>query len=254
MKTVLKHDSMRPLTALEEAFNVPSLAEQSAYQARLFVADGDGHAFAARLTDVHGERLAKMHENGVNHTILSLTAPGIQDLEDAEAAAAKAVEVNDWIHSQVQKDPARFSAFASLSMHDPKQASEELIRCVRQLKFVGVLVNDGQRLPNDTTMWYDQPEWDIFWATCVMLDVPFYLHPIAPKGEIYRRLYKDRAALVGPVLSFANSVSTHLLGMMVNGVFDRHPKLKVIVGHLGEHIPFDLWRINHWLEDGEYWH
>ncbi len=71
------------------------------------------------------------------------------------------------------------------------------------------------------------------------LDVPFYLHPIAPKGEIHRRIYKDRAALIGPVLSFANNVSAHLLGMIVNGVFDRHPKLKIIVGHLGEHIPFD---------------
>lgn len=53
-------------------------------------------------------------------------------------------------------------------------------------------------------------------------------------------------------MSFANNVSVHLLGMIVNGVFDRHPKLKIIVGHLGEHIPFDMWRINHWLEDGEY--
>ena len=78
-----------------------------------------------------------------------------------------------------------------------------------------------------------------------------YLHPIAPKGEIHRRLYKDRAALIGPVLSFANNVSVHLLGMIVNGVFDRHPKLKVIIGHLGEHIPFDMWRINHWIEDSE---
>lgn len=64
-------------------------------------------------------------------------------------------------------------------------------------------------------------------------------------------MYKDRAALIGPVLSFANNVSVHLLGMIVNGVFDRHPKLKVIIGHLGEHIPFDMWRINHWIEDSE---
>ncbi|PWY98633.1 amidohydrolase 2 [Testicularia cyperi] len=240
---------MMPLIALEEAFNIPSLAEQSAYQARLFVADGNGQGHADRLVDIHSERLAKMDEYGVSHTILSLTAPGIQDFDDAKEAAAKAIEVNDWIHKQVQQNPKRFSAFASLSMHDPKEASSELRRCVKELGFVGALVNDIQRIPNDEHEWYDQPKWDAFWATCTELDVPFYLHPIAPKGEIHRRIYKDRAALIGPVLSFANNVSAHLLGMVVNGVFDRHPKLKIIVGHLGEHIPFDLWRINHWLED-----
>lgn len=237
------------LIALEEAFNIPSLAEQSAYQARLFVADGNGQAHADRLVDIHGERLAKMDQHGVAHTILSLTAPGIQDFDEPKAAAAAAIEVNDWVHQQVQKNPKRFSAFASLSMHNPKDASAELRRCVKELGFVGALVNDNQRLPNDEAAWYDQPEWDEFWSTVTELDVPFYLHPIAPKGEIYRRVYKDRAALIGPVLSFANNVSAHLLGMIVNGVFDRHPKLKIIVGHLGEHIPFDLWRINHWLED-----
>jgi 2,3-dihydroxybenzoate decarboxylase len=237
------------LIALEEAFNIPSLAEQSAYQARLFVADGNGQAHADRLVDIHGERLAKMDKHGVAHTILSLTAPGIQDFDEPKAAAAAAREVNDWVHQQVQKNPKRFSAFASLSMHNPKDASDELRRCVKELGFVGALVNDNQRLPNDEAAWYDLPEWDDFWSTVTELDVPFYLHPIAPKGEIHRRIYKDRAALIGPVLSFANNVSAHLLGMIVNGVFDRHPKLKIIVGHLGEHIPFDLWRINHWLED-----
>lgn len=239
------------LIALEEAFNIPSLAEQSAYQARLFVADGNGQAHADRLVDIHGERLAKMDEHGVAHTILSLTAPGIQDFDEPKAAAAAAREVNDWVYQQVQKNPKRFSAFASLSMHNPKDASDELRRTVKEYGFVGALVNDNQRLPNDEAAWYDQPEWDEFWATVTELDVPFYLHPIAPKGEIFRRIYKDRAALIGPVLSFANNVSAHLLGMIVNGVFDRHPKLKIIVGHLGEHIPFDLWRINHWLEDGK---
>ncbi|SPO44506.1 related to 5-carboxyvanillate decarboxylase [Moesziomyces antarcticus] len=237
------------LIALEEAFNIPSLAEQSAYQARLFVADGNGQAHADRLVDIHGERLAKMDKHGVAHTILSLTAPGIQDFDEPKAAAAAAREVNDWVHQQVQKNPKRFSAFASLSMHNSKDASDELRRCVKELGFVGALVNDNQRLPNDEAAWYDLPEWDDFWSTVTELDVPFYLHPIAPKGEIHRRIYKDRAALIGPVLSFANNVSAHLLGMIVNGVFDRHPKLKIIVGHLGEHIPFDLWRINHWLED-----
>jgi 2,3-dihydroxybenzoate decarboxylase len=81
------------------------------------------------------------------------------------------------------------------------------------------------------------------------LDVPFYLHPKQPTGVVYDTLWADRKWLIGPPLSFAQGVSLHLLGMVTNNVFDRNPKLQVILGHLGEHIPFDLWRINHWFED-----
>ena len=112
-----------------------------------------------------------MKQHGVAHTILSLTAPGIQDIDDAAEAAKTARGVNDWVHEQMQSNPA-LSAFASLSMHEPKEASKELTRCVKELGFVGALVNDNQRIGNDEVAWYDQPEWDEFWATCVSLDVP----------------------------------------------------------------------------------
>ena len=98
-------------------------------------------------------------------------------------------------------------------------------------------------------IFYDGPEWDVFWERCTKLDVPFYLHPRNPTGTIYEKLWAKRKWLVGPPLSFAHGISLHILGMVTNGVFDRHPKLKVVIGHLGEHIPFDLWRINHWFED-----
>lgn len=136
-------------------------------------------------------------------------------------------------------------------MHDPKEAADELRRCVTKYGFKGALVNDTQRSGNDgdDLIFYDKPEWDIFWQTCTELDVPFYLHPRNPTGTVFEKLWKDRQWLVGPPLSFAQGVSLHLLGMVTNGVFDRHPKLQIILGHLGEHIPFDLWRINHWFED-----
>lgn len=76
-----------------------------------------------------------------------------------------------------------------------------------------------------------------------------YLHPRNPTGIVFEKLWKARHWLIGPPLSFAHGVSLHLLGMVTNGVFDRHPKLQIIIGHLGEHLPFDLWRINHWFED-----
>lgn len=117
-------------------------------------------------------RIDKMKKHGVAHTILSLTAPGIQDIDDAAEAAKTAREVNDWVYEKMKANPVAQSAFASLSMHEPKEASRELTRCVKQLGFVGALVNDNQRIGNDEVAWYDQPAWDEFWQTCTALDVP----------------------------------------------------------------------------------
>jgi 2,3-dihydroxybenzoate decarboxylase len=134
---------------------------------------------------------------------------------------------------------------STLSMHDPGEAAAELRRTVTQFGFKGALVNDTQRAgpDGDDMIFYDNKEWDVFWQTCVELDVPLYLHPRNPTGTMYEKLWKDRPWLVGPPLSFAQGVSLHLLGMVTNGTFDRNPKLQVIIGHLGEHIPFDMWRI-----------
>ena len=136
-------------------------------------------------------------------------------------------------------------------MHDPNEASAELKRVVKDYGFKGALVNDTQRAGSDgdDMIFYDGPEWDVFWATVEELDVPFYLHPRNPTGTIHEKLWAKRSWLIGPPLSFAQGVSLHVLGMVTNGVFDRHPKLQIILGHLGEHIPFDMWRINHWFED-----
>jgi 2,3-dihydroxybenzoate decarboxylase len=122
---------------------------------------------------------------------------------------------------------------------------------VIDLGFKGALVHDTQRSGDDgdDMIFYDGPEWDIFWSTVTDLDVPFYLHPRNPTGSIHDKLWAKRKWLIGPPLSFAQGVSLHLLGMVTNGVFDRHPSLQVVIGHLGEFIPFDLWRINHWFED-----
>lgn len=138
---------------------------------------------------------------------------------------------------------------STLSMHNPQEAATELKRCVTQYGFKGALVNDTQRAGEDDMIFYDGPEWDVFWSTVEELDVPFYLHPRNPTGSLHEKLWAKRKWLIGPPLSFAQGVSLHVLGMVTNGVFDRHPKLQVVLGHLGEHIPFDMWRINHWFED-----
>ncbi|KOS21965.1 hypothetical protein ESCO_002307 [Escovopsis weberi] len=235
--------------ALEEAFALPRMVEQTRIWGSSYAVDVEKHA--AEITDVGDIRLQYMDKHGVGFTILSYTAPGVQDIWDAGKAQAFAVEVNNHAAEAVKAHPDRFGAFATLSMHDPVQAAAELRRCVTELGFLGALVNDTQRAgpEGDDPIFYDGPEWDVFWSTLTELDVPLYLHPRNPTGVVHEKMYAARKWLIGPTLSFAMGVNVHLMGMMTNGVFDRHPKLQIIVGHLGERIPFDLWRINHWFED-----
>ncbi|KAG5939764.1 hypothetical protein E4U53_007738 [Claviceps sorghi] len=240
---------MHGKVALEEAFALPRLQEKTRWWAGLFAVDPDQHA--AEMSDVGDIRLGYMDEHGVGYTILSYTAPGVQDIWDPTEAQDLAVEINDYVACAIEGRHDRFGAFATLSMHNPDQAAAELKRCVTTYGFKGALVNDTQRAgaDGDDMIFYDGPEWDPFWRTVTQLDVPFYLHPRNPTGTQYDKLWAKRKWLIGPPLSFAHGVSLHVLGMVTNGVFDRHPTLQVVLGHLGEHIPFDLWRINHWFED-----
>ncbi|KAJ0386142.1 hypothetical protein COL922a_005052 [Colletotrichum nupharicola] len=223
--------------ALEEAFALPRFQEKTRWWASLFAVDPEKHA--AEISDVADIRLNYMDKHGVGFTILSYTAPGVQDIWDPKEAQILAKEINDYIAPEVKKHPNRFGAFATLSMHDPQEAADELRRCVTQDGFLGALVNDTQRAgpDGDDMIFYDGPEWDVFWSTVTELDVPFYLHPRNPTGSIHEKLWAKRSWLIGPPLSFAQGVSLHVLGMVTNGVFDRHPKLQIILGHFGEHIP-----------------
>lgn len=241
---------MRGKVSLEEAFELPRLAAQTKEKAELYIAPQNRERYFEEVTNPCGNRLKLSNKHGIGYTIYSVYSPGPQGYFDRAECEAYASEVNDYIANEIKDHRDRMGAFAALSMHDPKQASQELRRCVEKYGFHGALVNDVQHAGKDgeTYIFYDQPEWDEFWQTCVDLDVPFYLHPEPPMGIYREQQYKDRKYLIGPPVSFANGVSLHLLGMIINGVFDRFPKLKVILGHLGEHIPGDFWRIDHWFE------
>ncbi|KAE8355284.1 amidohydrolase 2 [Aspergillus coremiiformis] len=239
--------------ALEEAYELPSKVDQSHDQAARYIAPNDLDRYLRQIKSITDERLAISNAHGIGYTVVSLTVPGIQGISSQPDAEHHATEVNNYIWNQIKSHRDRLGAFAALSMHDPVQAGEELRRCVTELGFHGALLNDIQHAGPDgeTYLFYDQPEYDAFWKVAVELDVPVYIHPAAPQGQYYRQQYAGRKYLVGPPLSFANGVSLHLLGLLTSGVFDRFPNLKVIVGHLGERIPFDFWRIHHWLEDVE---
>ncbi|PQE05449.1 23-dihydroxybenzoate decarboxylase protein [Rutstroemia sp. NJR-2017a BBW] len=206
--------------ALEEAFALPRFSEKTRWWAGLFATDVDKHV--AEIEDIDNIRLDFAKKHGVGFQILSYTAPGVQDIWDPEAAQTLAVEINDYIANRIKGKEDRFGAFATLSMHNPEQAAAELERCVVEHGFKGALVNDTQRCGADGEgmIFYDQPEWDIFWQKVTQLDVPFYLHPRNPTGQQYETLWAARKWLVGPPLSFAQGVSLHVLGMVTNGVFD----------------------------------
>ncbi|ORY67512.1 2,3-dihydroxybenzoic acid decarboxylase [Pseudomassariella vexata] len=239
--------------ALEEAYEMAGMEAKSAREAELYIHPKDRERYMSQISDLNDKRVKLADEHGIGYTIVSLTVPGIQGIADQAEAEARANEINNWAYEQIKSKPDKLGAFATLSMHDPVQAGQELRRCVKDLGFHGALLCNWQHSgPNgETYLFYDQPQYDAFWKVVTELDIPVYIHPSAPADVIFEKLYLQRKYLIGPPLSFANAVSLHLMGMITNGVFDRHPKLKIIVGHLGEHIPFDFWRINHWLEDVE---
>lgn len=241
--------------SLEEAYDEAGNTDALHSNASLFIAPQDVERYVRQITSITDERIELSDKHGIGYTILSKTGPNIQSMPDKAHAEAEASRCNEWIYSRIRDHRDRLGAFAALSMHDPKQAGRELERCVKEFGFHGALLYNTQRGEDEGSwLWYDQPSYDEFWKVCVELDVPVYLHPSLPlagSDEGFARAYRDRKYLVGPPQSFQVGVSTHILGMIVNGVFDRFPSLQIIIGHLGERLPFDFDRTNRWIEEVE---
>ena len=205
-----------------------------------------------RLTDVQGRRLSLMDEYGIEMMLLSLNAPAIQGIPDPAQANEIARKANDFLAEQVRKRPDRFQALAALPMQEPERAARELERCVKELGFRGALVNGFSQVHDaETAVYYDLPQYRPFWATVERLDVPFYLHPRNPLPRD-ARIYEGHAWLLGPVWAFGQETAVHALRLMSSGLFDAHPRLQIILGHLGENLPYAMWRIdnaNGWVEE-----
>jgi gamma-resorcylate decarboxylase len=205
-----------------------------------------------RLLDVADKRLRQMDAHGVAMMILSLNAPAVQAIADKARAIEVAKQANDGLAETVRKRPDRYAAFAALPMQDPEAAAAELERCIKQLGFVGALVNgfsdtgDPRKL-----LYYDVPHYRAFWKVVEALDVPFYLHPRNPlPGQIPG--YDGHNWLLGPNWAFNAETSVHALRLIGSGLFDECPKLRIVLGHLGEGIPALLWRIDHrngWMKE-----
>jgi predicted TIM-barrel fold metal-dependent hydrolase len=200
--------------------------------------------FSKALVDIHGQLLSDMDANGIELSVLSINTPGIQGIPNRKKAVEEARRSNDYLAEQVARNPRRFQAFAALPLQDPDTAAQELERCVKQLGFRGALVNSFSQLENEPSpIYYDLPQFWDFWATVERLDVPLYLHPRDPFPE--RTTFLDgHPWLHGAAWSFTLDTVTHALRLMGSGLFDKYPKLTVIMGHLGESLPFLMWRID----------
>jgi gamma-resorcylate decarboxylase len=236
--------------ALEEHFAIPDTLQDSAG----FVPGRYWDELQSRLLDIQDKRLKLMDQHGIDTMILSLNAPAVQAITDRNRAVEVAQRANDTLAEECARRPDRFRAFAALPLQDPEAAVRELNRCVTELGFVGALVNgfsqdaalgDGKEL-----LYYDLPQYRPFWAEVERLDVPFYLHPRNPLPQD-ARIYDGHPWLLGPTWGFAQETAVHALRLMGSGLFDEHPSLQIVLGHMGEGIPAMLWRIdnrNAWVE------
>ena len=236
---------MQDKIALEEHF---ALAETVADAERIVGGTAWWAECRRRLLDLDELRLAEMDRFGIEFAITSLNGPSLQAVLDTGAAVELARRANDALAEAVARRPDRLAGFAALPMQDPDAAARELVRAVGELGFKGALVNGfTQRDDAAAALYYDLPEYRAFWASVAELDVPFYLHPRTPFGARAQN-YDGHPWLLAAAWGFGAETSLHALRLMGSGLFDEFPGLQIVLGHLGEHVPYDIWRVDHWTK------
>ena len=197
-----------------------------------------------RLLDMYAMRIEEMDKHGMDMMILSLNSPAIQAIYDPVRAVEVAKKANDSLAEAIAKTPNRFRGFAALPMQDVDAAIKEMQRGVKDLGFVGVLVNGFSQIGDkDTYKYLDDPIYEPFWAELEKLDVPFYMHP-RDSMPCNLHMVEGHPWLHGATWTFGVETATHTLRLLANGLWDRYPKLKYILGHLGETLPFCIWRVD----------
>jgi 2,3-dihydroxybenzoate decarboxylase len=190
-----------------------------------------------QLFDFGEMRIAAMDRAGIEIAVLGLAGPGVQIERDAATATRGAAEANDFLARAIAPHPQRYSGLAHLAMQDPVGAAKELERCIRDLGFVGAMINghtNGQYL--------DDPALYPFWERVQEMNTIIYLHPTDP-GATYPAIV-GCDALKRAMWEWGVETGTHALRLVFNGLFDRFPKIRLVVGHLGETLPFLLWRFD----------
>ena len=235
------------VVALEEHFTMPAVVSRidretirrRGFQPRRLSPAGPNPLELA--PDIGAGRLKSMDDTGITVQVLSNTGPG-PDLVPGPDGVAMARELNDYLAASVARHPDRFSGFAVLPMQSPDAAADELVRAVKDLGFVGALINgttEGRFL--------DHPSYDALLAQAVALDVPIYIHPHLAPEAVRAAYYSDLEPGAGRVLEAAgwgwhSETALHVLRLVLAGTLDRHPRLRLIIGHMGEMLPMMLAR------------
>ena len=222
---------------LEEHFATPAFAAGpgKGLVERLRSSGPRGIKIAEQLLDVGDGRVAEMDAGDIDIQVLSLNAPGVEQVADPAEQIAIAREANDFVLDVVKKYPKRFAAFAALPVSTPELAADELELRVRKQGFKGTMINghaQGEYLD-------DKKYWGIFEAAQA-LDVPIYLHPREPHPLVNKTYFENYPELQTAAWGFAMETCTHFLRLVFAGVFDAYPRLKFILGHMGEGLPFWL--------------
>jgi len=189
------------------------------------------------LLDVEEGRLKLMDETGIDMQVLSLSFPGVEALDPSDASVM-AREVNDEIFAAVNRHPDRFAAFAALAPQDPDAAARELERTVKELRFKGAMMNSHTR-----GEYLDDRKYWVIFEKAETLGVPIYIHPRQPSPDMIKPFLKY-PELATPAWGFAAETGLHAMRLICSGLFDEYPHLKIILGHLGEALPWWLWRFD----------
>ena len=227
------------VVAIEEHFWIPELRDRYSGPRGI-----SAHTPARQLDDLGEMRLRDMDAAGIDVQVISHMQPGTQ-IFDPETAVALARKANDVLYGATRTHPTRFAGFAELPTVDPKAAADELERTVTQYDFKGALINGLTR-----GSFLDAKKFWCIFERAQALDVPIYLHPGIPHAAVTEAYYSDYRRGEFPYLSvawgFTVETAIHAIRLAVSGVFDAFPRLKIILGHLGETIPFTLWRCD-WI-------
>ena len=232
-KAETEHEPSINKIALEEHFSIRELLPTSE-ELEFFDPQVLG-AIEPLLPEMAEQGLANMDKAGIEIAVLSQTSPGIQAIADSPEASAMARHANDALHAAIEQQPRRFRGLAALNLQDVDTACAELKRCVSELGFVGALFNGSTQAE-----YLDNPRVDPRWSILEQLDVPLYLHPGLPTNQPASMMKE----LDGATWGWSFDAATHALRLIVKGVFEKHPNANVILGHMGENLPFYLWRLD----------
>lgn len=193
--------------------------------------------FRRQLLEIGPERLREMDTAGVDMQLLSVTIPGVQ-MFAPDLADAMAISTNDQLAAAIARHPTRFSGLACFAPQSPQAATKEMERAINVLKLNGFIVNSHT---ND--LYLDDPRFAPVLEAAEALDRPIYLHPRAPSNTMAGPFLDY--GLGGSIWGFGMEAGTHAVRMILSGTFDRYPKLRVVLGHMGEALPFWMWRLDH---------